>query len=259
MGPRTRAPRRTTVSRWPTSARSSPGSVPAWRWSAAGSVWPASFRRYGSRTCAKGWPPAVVGLLLVRLAGPAGPALAVPAWLVVLAVAQRRIRACGHARGWYRPERSCGCSPWRSPGSRCSAWHLSYYLDGMGRLLPLLALLDLALLVIALIDCLSVEEFEIRALPRIAWVFIILLFSPVGPIAWFVAGRPDRSARATADPMMYSNSGRAVAPHDDPEFLGRMAARTRKEDEEMLRLWEEDLRKREDKLRKRNDDEPPKP
>ena len=129
----------------------------------------------------------------------------------------------------------------------------------MGRLFPLFALFDVALIVIALIDCLSVEEFEIRALPRIAWVFIILLFSPVGPIAWFVAGRPDRSARATADPMMYSNSGRAVAPDDDPEFLGRMAARSRKEDEEMLRLWEEDLRKREDELRKRNDDEPPKP
>ena len=63
----------------------------------------------------------------------------------------------------------------------------------MGRLFPLLALADLAILVIALIDCLSVEEDEIRALPRVAWVFIILLFSPVGGIAWFVAGRPQRT------------------------------------------------------------------
>ena len=68
----------------------------------------------------------------------------------------------------------------------------------MPRLYSLLVLLDLALLVIALIDCLSAEEFAIRALPRVAWVFIILLFSPVGWIAWFVAGRPQQPAYAGA-------------------------------------------------------------
>jgi hypothetical protein len=132
---------------------------------------------------------------------------------------------------------------------------------GMGRLFPLLALADLALLVIALIDCLSVEEYEIRALPRFAWVFIILLFSPVGPIAWFVAGRPVRAAvRTPDDPLLYPTPSRALAPDDDPEFLGQMSTRNRQEDEEMLRLWEEDLRKREDELRKRNEtDDPPTP
>ena len=39
----------------------------------------------------------VVGLLFLRLAGP-GAALAVPAWLVLLAVAHRRIGVLGHAR-----------------------------------------------------------------------------------------------------------------------------------------------------------------
>ena len=38
----------------------------------------------------------VVALLFVRLAGPAGALVALP-WLVVLAVAQRRIGAMGHA------------------------------------------------------------------------------------------------------------------------------------------------------------------
>src|SRR2546430_1597283 len=124
----------------------------------------------------------------------------------------------------------------------------------MGRLFPLLALADLALIVVALIDCLSVEEHEIRALPRVVWVFLILLFSPVGPIAWFVAGRPERAAaRAAVDPVIYSRPGRSVPPDDDPDFLRRMAA-TNREDEEMLRLWEADLRKREEDLRK---NEPP--
>jgi hypothetical protein len=122
----------------------------------------------------------------------------------------------------------------------------------MGRLFPLFALLDLALMVVALIDCLSVDEHQIRALPRIAWVFLILLFSPVGPIAWFVAGRPERvTAGAPADPILYSSPGRGVAPDDDPEFLGRITSRKEREDEEMLRLWEADLRKREEELRKR--------
>ena len=39
----------------------------------------------------------VVGLLFLRLAGPAA-ALAVPAWLVLLVLAQRRIGTLGHAR-----------------------------------------------------------------------------------------------------------------------------------------------------------------
>ncbi len=122
----------------------------------------------------------------------------------------------------------------------------------MGRLFPLVALLDLALVVVALIDCLSVEEHQIRALPRLVWVFLILLFSPVGPIAWFVAGRPPKvTVGTTADPMTHPAPGRSVAPDDDPEFLGRIAARKRQEDEEMLRLWEDDLRKREEELRKR--------
>ena len=123
----------------------------------------------------------------------------------------------------------------------------------MGRLFPLLALADLALIVVALIDCLSVEDFQIRALPRVVWVFLILLFSPVGPIAWFVAGRPERATAATpAAPVTYSAPpGRPLAPDDDPEFLGRIASRKRQEDEEMLRLWEADLRKREEELKKR--------
>ena len=119
----------------------------------------------------------------------------------------------------------------------------------MGRLFPLFALLDLALIVIALIDCLSVEETEIRALPRVVWVFLILLFSPVGPIAWFVAGRPERAAPARA-----TTRGRPPAPDDDPEFLRRVS-RSSREDEEMLRLWEADLRKREEELRKREEDD----
>jgi hypothetical protein len=124
----------------------------------------------------------------------------------------------------------------------------------MGRLLVLFALVDLAILVVALIDCLSTEG-EIRALPRAVWVFVILLFPPLGPLAWFVAGRPVRAVEPSIAPL--SAPPRAVAPDDDPEFLRQVDARRRDEEAEMLRLWEADLRRREDELRKREQPEDP--
>jgi hypothetical protein len=130
----------------------------------------------------------------------------------------------------------------------------------MIRLYSLFMLLDLALMVVALIDCLSAEEFAVRALPRVVWVLVILLFSPVGAIGWFVAGRPARAVRMSNGEMWRPGSGfpeaerpgrgRPTAPDDDPEFLSRVA-RSRNEDEAMMNAWQADLRRREEELRKR--------
>jgi membrane-associated phospholipid phosphatase len=131
----------------------------------------------------------------------------------------------------------------------------------MIRLYSLFMLIDLALLVVALIDCLSAEELAIRALPRVAWVFLILLFSPIAAVAWFVAGRPARPVRLSNGTTWRPGSGfpeserprpsRPVAPDDDPEYLGRLAA-SHRQDEELLRNWEADLRRREEELRRRS-------
>jgi hypothetical protein len=134
----------------------------------------------------------------------------------------------------------------------------SVIISGVIRLYSLFALIDLVLIISALISCLSAEEYEIRALPRIVWVILILLFSPIGPIAWFVAGRPARPIRLSNGTVWKPGSGfpenerpRPVAPDDDPEFLKRVAERSRKEDEDMMKKWEADLRRREEDLRKR--------
>jgi hypothetical protein len=133
----------------------------------------------------------------------------------------------------------------------------------MIRLYSLFMLVDLALLVIALIDCLSAEEYSIRALPRIAWVFIILLFSPIGAIAWFIAGRPARPVRLSNGETWRPGSGfpeherprgRSTAPDDDPDFLKGLAS-SLKSDEDMMKRWEADLRRREDELRRRTEDD----
>jgi hypothetical protein len=137
----------------------------------------------------------------------------------------------------------------------------------MGRLFPLLALADLALLVTALIDCLSVEAHEIRGLARIGWFFFILFLSPIGAIVWFLFGRPARLTEAptgiwrpAGDPPEEERPPSTLAPDDDPEFLRRLAERTGApdlaprsagSDEDLLRSWEADLRRREEELRRK--------
>ncbi|MFY1619683.1 PLD nuclease N-terminal domain-containing protein [Micromonospora sp. WMMD736] len=127
----------------------------------------------------------------------------------------------------------------------------------MARLYVLLFLAQIVLAVCALISCLSAEEGQIRALPRIAWVLIILFFPLVGSIAWFVAGRePGTSARTAWPGPAGRQPRRPLAPDDDPEFLRSVQDRAKQQDQELFRRWEEDLRRREDDLRRR-DGEPP--
>ncbi|WP_410813166.1 PLD nuclease N-terminal domain-containing protein [Micromonospora sp. 067-2] len=130
----------------------------------------------------------------------------------------------------------------------------------MARLYVLLFLVQIVLAVCALISCLSAEEGQIRALPRIAWVLIILFFPLVGSVAWFVAGRePDpgvRGARPAGTGFAERKPRRPIAPDDDPEFLRSVQDRAQQQDQELFSRWEEDLRRREDYLRRR-DGEPP--
>src|SRR4051812_48578487 len=87
----------------------------------------------------------------------------------------------------------------------------------MLRYLPLL--LVLALWIYAFVDCLNTPEEEVRALPKVIWVIVILLFGEVlvGPVAWLIAGKV-RGA-AAGGPVAGGGGGRWVAPDDNPEFL----------------------------------------
>jgi hypothetical protein len=131
----------------------------------------------------------------------------------------------------------------------------------MARLYVLLFVVQIVLAVCALISCLSAEEGEIRALPRIAWVLIILFFPLLGSLAWFAAGR-ERAPGRPGDGLPKGRvlptreRPRPVAPDDDPEFLRSLGERSRREDQELFTRWEEDLRRREDDLRRR-EGEPP--
>jgi hypothetical protein len=91
----------------------------------------------------------------------------------------------------------------------------------MLRYLPLL--LVLALWIYAFVDCLNTPEEEVRALPKVIWVIVILLFGEVlvGPVAWLIAGK-NRGGRAGGPGRSGAGGaggGRWVAPDDNPEFL----------------------------------------
>jgi hypothetical protein len=129
----------------------------------------------------------------------------------------------------------------------------------MVRLYGLLFVAQLVLAVAALISCLSAEEGEIRALPRIAWVLIILFFPLIGGVAWFVAGRHNSRRPAgqwrPGSGFPEAERPRPTAPDDDPEFL-RSINQEPTGDREMFERWEADLRRREDDLRREKEDPP---
>lgn len=115
-------------------------------------------------------------------------------------------------------------------------------MSGMIRVYGLLWLIGLVLWVFCLIDSISSREDQVRNLPKVAWVIIVLLFPFVGSIAWIVAGRPRTEAGSQPSAVQsefpeYDRPGRAVAgdPERDAEFLRQV----RKRAEEQRRVYRE--------------------
>lgn len=79
----------------------------------------------------------------------------------------------------------------------------------MLRFLPVL--IALALSIYCVVDCVQSDDRQVRGLPKLIWVFVILLFPFAGSIAWLVAGRP-KVTPPSRGPM-------PRGPDDDPDFL----------------------------------------
>jgi hypothetical protein len=127
----------------------------------------------------------------------------------------------------------------------------------MARLFMLLFLAQVVLAVSALISCLSAEDGDVRVLPRLAWVLVILFIPLIGPIAWFVAGRTAAGTWPRGAWWPDRKRYRPLAPDDDPDFLRSIGTEQAKKDREMFGRWEEDLRRREDQTRRPGTGDPP--
>ena len=113
--------------------------------------------------------------------------------------------------------------------------------------------LPFLLAIYAVIDCIQTDESEIRGLPRIGWIALIVLITVVGPVAWLIAGRPrggrsllaglpGLAGKGGARPRPGEEPPRMLAPDDDPEFLGQLGSHNAYD--RQLEEWEEELRKR---------------
>ena len=100
----------------------------------------------------------------------------------------------------------------------------------MARLLLILALVATAFWVYTIVDCAVQPAARHRGVSKPTWMVIVILLPVLGGILWFLIGR--------------GRAGETVlrrAPDDDPEFLGRLSARDRAEQDERIRRLEEEL------------------
>ena len=113
----------------------------------------------------------------------------------------------------------------------------------------LFGFLVLALWIHCLVDVISRSAGEIRNLPKLWWILLVLFFPLAGSVAYLVAGRPRSNSRASpherAVPEFpeYDRPGRAAATstQNDEEFLRKVRERA----EEQRRAHREDQLKRE--------------
>lgn len=103
----------------------------------------------------------------------------------------------------------------------------------MGRLV-LLYVVPLVLTIFCLVDAITSRDDDVRHLPKLWWIILVLLFPVVGGVAWLVAGRPVRSGarrsrheRAAPEFPEYDRPGRMAAsdPAADAEFLRKVRER----------------------------------
>jgi hypothetical protein len=123
-----------------------------------------------------------------------------------------------------------------------------------------LGLVVLCIWVYALLDVLTSDESAVRNLPKWGWFVVVLFLGEVaiGPLLWFVAGRPNGSGGRPGGLPYKGNTGR-FPEYDRP---GRAAAQNPDDDEAFLRNLREraeDQRRRaaEQARRLRDEEQPP--
>jgi hypothetical protein len=115
-----------------------------------------------------------------------------------------------------------------------------------------LFVVQLCLVVYCALNIITTPEDQVRNLPKLLWLVLVLFFPIVGGIAWLVAGRPQSAATSLpykgnrGIPPEYDRPNRATAysPDDDEAFLRQLRERA------------EQQRRKAEQERKARDSEP---
>lgn len=111
-----------------------------------------------------------------------------------------------------------------------------------------LFLAELCLLIYCVLNIVTTPDAEIRNLPKLVWLVLVVVLPLAGGIAWLVAGRPRAPAAGLPHrgnrgaPAQDDRPGRARAfsPDDDEEFLHGLRARADAQREQAARQQQQD-------------------
>lgn len=106
-----------------------------------------------------------------------------------------------------------------------------------------LALVEVVLLVYCVLNVITTPDADVRNLPKLLWLLLVVVLPLVGGIAWLIAGRPQGPARSVP---YEGNLGRPSAhpgrspappsrPDDDEDFLRGLRERAEQQRREAER------------------------
>jgi hypothetical protein len=115
----------------------------------------------------------------------------------------------------------------------------------------------LAIWLFCIIDVITTPDSQIRNLPKLAWLLIVIVLSDLGSIAWLVAGRNwsgsnslSRKANRSSEFPEYDRPGRFVPnnPDDDEAFLRQLRERAEQQRRDYRLRRERELQAERDQL-----------
>lgn len=126
----------------------------------------------------------------------------------------------------------------------------------MPRLLLFAAILGVAVIIYALIDCVLSRKHDVRSISKTAWFVTILLLPLIGAGMWFLFGRP--RSEGPSGPRRPAPLT-PTAPDDDPAFLQNLETQRRQRAREQeRRRREQEQKERDAKARETGKDTPTK-
>ncbi len=123
------------------------------------------------------------------------------------------------------------------------------YAEGM----PFVSLLIIAVLIVALIDIITRDESQVKHLPKLVWILLVVLLPMIGSILWFLIGR-EYGEGGVSLPRMPRRDARTQAP-PAPQYAPP-AADTRTTEQQIADLDREieEWRLREEIAKRRHDE-----